>query len=99
MASSTLLPNTQRNSMLPARCSRPPCRNIDVTMVSAGGSCADPASTDPAPVSIAGTTPNTLLADCAPSADSHRCCHTYTSAQAIMMPAVTYGLVALGLSS
>ena len=28
IASSTLLPKTQRKSMLPARCSRPPCMNI-----------------------------------------------------------------------
>ena len=34
MASSTALPKTHRNSMLPIRCSQLPCMNIAVTRVS-----------------------------------------------------------------
>jgi hypothetical protein len=37
MASSTLSPKTHRNSMLPRRCSREPCRNTLVRSVSTGG--------------------------------------------------------------
>jgi len=36
MRSSTLLPNTTRNSMLPSRCSQPECRNIDHSTDSGG---------------------------------------------------------------
>ncbi len=34
MESSMLLPKIHRNTMFPARCSSPPCMNIDVRMVS-----------------------------------------------------------------
>ena len=36
-ASSTLFPKIQRKSMLPPRCTRPPCRNMLVRTVSGGG--------------------------------------------------------------
>ena len=37
--SSTLLPKIHRNSMLPPRCSRLPCMNIDVKAVSHVAGC------------------------------------------------------------
>jgi hypothetical protein len=39
MESSTLLPKIHRNSMLPPRCSRPACVNIEVKIVRPVGSC------------------------------------------------------------
>jgi hypothetical protein len=40
MRSSMLSPKIHRYSMLPARCSHPPWRNIEVTTVAAGGTMA-----------------------------------------------------------
>ena len=47
MASSTLVPKTQRNSMLPPRCSRPPCMNIDESAVNHVAGCDSAAPVTP----------------------------------------------------
>ena len=57
IASSTLSPNTQRNSMLPIRWSQPPCRNMLVNSVTGDGTTAASAGSAAFPHSTAGTTP------------------------------------------
>ncbi len=59
--SSTLLPKISRNSMLPSRCSQPPCRNIAVKTDSGGdlsyegGPTTQPGPPGPTPTSPVGT--------------------------------------------
>src|SRR5688500_4538853 len=85
--------------MLPARCQKPPCMNMDVRIVAQAGMISISGGRSSRPVSTAGTRPKAYAACCAPTLDSSRCCHTYTSTQAMRIPTVTYGFVVVGLSS
>src|SRR5687768_2339540 len=85
--------------MLPARCQKPPCMNMDVRIEAQGGITATSAGRYFSPVNTAGTAPKAYAASRVPASDSSRCWHRYASTQAIMIPTVTYGFVLVGLSS
>ena len=58
MLSSTLSPKIHRYSMLPSRCMKPPCMNIEVNTVTGGETTARSVGRDSRPSSTAGITPS-----------------------------------------
>ena len=59
--------------MLPARCRKPPCRNIDVKTVATGGTIASSGARSARPVRTAGMTPRVKMLRLKPGAPPEIC--------------------------
>jgi hypothetical protein len=68
-----LSPKIHRYNMFPARCIQLPCRNIDVTIVAAGGTVAISGGSWACPSSTAGMTPSEKIARLNPGASMEAC--------------------------
>ena len=98
MESSTLSPKIQRKSMFNAKCSQPPCMNIEVSTVVQAGMTTSSERSSTSPKMRAGTIPNWKTAIC-PCSSPRETCQRKARTQMPIIDQVTIGVRMRGLSS